>query len=232
MSLKSFIKRNIAPFATAIFKANDIRLDKGFSIPANVKMKGARLSGKISLSEGCQIRDDVRISAASRVTIGRYTSINGPATMIRAAINPVRIGNFCSVARQVTIQEFNHRTDGLSSYHVFKNIFNEGVEKDIESKGGIVIGNDVWVGANASLLSGVNIGHGAVIAANSVVSKDVPDYAIVAGVPAKVIKMRFDQSVIDRLLEIEWWEWSTEKIKRNRTLFEESISLEKLDEIN
>jgi virginiamycin A acetyltransferase len=231
MSIKSFVKKRLSPIASAMFKANDIQLDKNFRLPSQIQMKGVRLRGKVSLSDGCLLRGGVNIAANSLVKIGRYSSINGPATEIFSSINTIEIGSFCSIARQVSIQEYNHRYNSLSSYHIFKNIFNEDVSKDIDSKGAIVIGNDVWIGSSASILSGVKIGHGAIIAANSVVTKDVPDYAIVGGAPASVIKMRFEQPLIDRLVKIEWWDWSIEKIKRNRFLFEESLTIEKLKQI-
>ncbi|ELA7570041.1 CatB-related O-acetyltransferase [Vibrio alginolyticus] len=84
--------------------------------------------------------------------------------------------------------------------------------KYIDSKGEIVIGNDVWIGVNAIILSGVKIGHGSIVAAGSVVTKDVPDYSIVGGNPAKVIKYRFEKHEIKSLLEERWWEKSVEDI--------------------
>ncbi|SHG34962.1 Acetyltransferase (isoleucine patch superfamily) [Fodinibius roseus] len=231
MSLKSLIQKAIGFLASVLSKGNDIQLDAGYELPDFIKMRGATLRGRITIQGGCKIQDGVTIAAGSPVKIGRYTSLNGPSTKIRCEINKVIIGSFCSIARQVSIQEFNHRYDGLTTYHIFKNVFNEGVEKDIESSGAIVIGNDVWIGANASILSGVTLGHGAIIAANSVVTKDVPEYAIVGGIPAKTIKMRFNQSIIDRLLKLKWWDWDIKKIKKNRHLFEEALTLEKIDQI-
>ena len=81
------------------------------------------------------------------------------------------------------------------------------------SKGNVSIGHDVWIGTEALILSGVSIGHGAVIAARSVVTKDVPPYAIVAGVPARVIRSRFDPATVASLLRIAWWDWPREKIE-------------------
>lgn len=80
------------------------------------------------------------------------------------------------------------------------------------SNGGVVIGNDVWVGSCAFIMSGVNIGDGAVIAANAGVTKDVPPYAIVAGNPVRIVKFRFFHEIVDCLLRIKWWDWPVEKV--------------------
>ena len=101
-----------------------------------------------------------------------------------------------------------------------------GIPKgDITSKGSIVIGNDVWIGAQSILVSGIKIGDGAVIAANSVVTKDVPPYAIVGGSPAKVINYRFSEEIISELANLKWWDWDLAKIKKNRSFFENEVSL-------
>ena len=82
-----------------------------------------------------------------------------------------------------------------------------------------VIGNDVWIGSKATVFGGVKVGNGAVIAAGAVVTKDVPPYAIAGGVPAHIIRYRFDEDKINRLEEIAWWNWDDDKIKRNKAFF-------------
>lgn len=110
----------------------------------------------------------------------------------------------------------NHQTSGFSSYPFF--IFGNGQEKsalqqiDLPFKGNTEIGNDVWIGYNATIMPGVKIGSGAIIASKSVVTNDVPAYSIVGGNPAKVIKKRFDETTINQLLAIAQWGWSSEKI--------------------
>ena len=91
----------------------------------------------------------------------------------------------------------------------------KGDEKDTFSKGTVVIGNDVWIGARATILSGVTVGDGAVIGAGALVAKDVPPYAIVGGVPARLIKYRFSSEIINELLEIKWWDWDSKKLTQN-----------------
>ena len=125
-----------------------------------------------------------------------------------------KIGRFCSIADGVTILiGGEHRVDWVTTFPV--NIL-FGVEKVPglpRTKGDVVIGNDVWIGQDALILSGVQIGNGAVIAARSVVKEDVLPYSIVAGNPAQLIKFRFSKSVIRDLLNIAWWNWPLPKLE-------------------
>ena len=89
------------------------------------------------------------------------------------------------------------------------------ITKAWDNKGDIVVGNDVWIGYEAVILAGVTIGDGAIIGARAVVTKDVPPYTIVGGVPAKPIRKRFNEETIDILLKLKWWDWSKEKIAKN-----------------
>ena len=130
------------------------------------------------------------------------------------------IGKFSMIASGVTfiMNGANHVTKALSSYPfaIFGGEWANAMEgKDYPQKGDTVVGNDVWIGYNATIMPGVNIGDGAVIAANSTVVKDVAPYAIVRGNPAREIKKRFSDDQIERLLKIEWWNWDIEKITRN-----------------
>jgi virginiamycin A acetyltransferase len=101
----------------------------------------------------------------------------------------------------------------------------------MESKGPITIGNDVWIGTQCVILSGSTIGDGAVIAANSVVTADIPPYAIAAGSTAKVLRYRFSDAIIERLLNLQWWHWSRSKLEQNRALFEGDLTEDKLDSV-
>ena len=134
----------------------------------------------------------------------------------------LQIGKFCSVAcgAKFLFNSANHTLYSLSTYP-FPLFFEEwGLEKkDVtnawDNKGDIVISNDVWIGYEAVILAGVTIGDGAIIGTRAVVTKDVPPYTIVGGVPAKSIKKRFSEETISTLLEIQWWNWSKERIARN-----------------
>jgi len=168
--------------------------------------------------EGCKIIGDVTIT--QNVQIGKFTSINGPATRITANINKIRIGNYCSIASNVIIQEYYHKYDRISSYYMNKNLFHESSQKDIFSKGDIIIEDDVWIGSNSVILSGITIGRGSIVGAGSVVTKDIPRYSIVAGNPAKIIKQRFKSNTIINYIEnLKWWEWEISTMKKNQHLF-------------
>jgi virginiamycin A acetyltransferase len=128
-------------------------------------------------------------------------------------------GKFCAIAAETRfIMTGDHKLDAISTYPF--PIFGHGWESafnvyDLPVKGDIVVGNDVWFGYDCLIKNGVTIGNGAIIAARAVVVKDVPAYSIVAGNPAKVVKMRFDPKTIERLQTIAWWDWDIEKINRN-----------------
>ena len=134
----------------------------------------------------------------------------------------LKIGKFCSIAcgAKFLFTSGNHSLQSLSTY-TFPIFYEEwGLDaKDIRSawdnKGDIVIGNDVWIGYEAVILSGVTIGDGAIVGARAVVTKDVPPYTIVGGVPARSIRRRFDEETIKKLEALRWWDWDEERIKRS-----------------
>nr|WP_315258224.1 CatB-related O-acetyltransferase [uncultured Flavobacterium sp.] len=130
------------------------------------------------------------------------------------------IGKFCMIASDVKfiMNGANHLTNALTTYPfaIFGQGWGNAMEgKQYPQKGDIHIGNDVWIGYNATIMAGVNIGDGAIIATNSTVIKDVEPYTIVGGNPAVEIKKRFSNDVIERLLKLRWWDWDIEKITRN-----------------
>jgi len=134
------------------------------------------------------------------------------------------IGRFCAIATNVKfmMNGANHKLDGISTYPfpVFGNGWETAMNLLIElpSKGDTVIGNDVWIGYESVIMPGVKIGDGAIIAAKSVVVKDVPPYTIVGGNPAHPIKQRFSDAEVAQLLEIRWWDWEIDKITRHVNL--------------
>ena len=168
------------------------------------------------------------------ITVGDFTMyndfVNDPTLFEKNNVlyhypindDKLQIGKFCSIAcgAKFLFNSANHTLSSLSTYP-FPLFFEEwGLEKkDVtnawDNKGDIVIGNDVWIGYEAVVLAGVTIGDGAIIGTRAVVTKNVPPYTIVGGVPAKPIKKRFSEETISALLEIQWWNWSEERIARN-----------------
>jgi len=150
--------------------------------------------------------------------IGKYTY--GKPTILWG--NPrakLIVGKFCSLANTTKVYlGGNHRVDWITTYpfgHINKSIFPYDGKNHPSTNGSVIIGNDVWIADNVTIMSGVRIGDGAVIANNSHVVKDVEPYTLVGGNPAKFIKYRFKQEEIEQLLKIKWWDWDIEKIKEN-----------------
>ncbi len=159
----------------------------------------------------------------SRYSIGEY-SYGKPTVLEFGEKATLRIGNFCSIAKGVVILLGGEHT-GLITTYPFNQMYRrkefaefQRLQAHPHSKGDVIIGNDVWIGANALLLSGTKIGDGAIVGAGSVVTKPVEPYAIAAGNPASTIKKRFDQETIARLLKIQWWYWPLERIRENLPL--------------
>lgn len=131
------------------------------------------------------------------------------------------IGKFCAIARGIEfiMNGANHRMCSVTTYPF--NIMGGGWEKatptleELPFKGDTVVGNDVWIGQNATVMPSIHIGDGAIIAANSVVTRDVPAYRIAGGNPIQIIRKRFDDELIDTLLALKWWDWPAEKIFDN-----------------
>lgn len=131
------------------------------------------------------------------------------------------IGKFCSIAcgAKFIFTSANHTLKSLSTYPFpifFEewNLDKKNITSAWDNKGDIVIGNDVWIGYEAVVLPGVHIGDGAIIGTRAVVTKDIPPYTIVGGIPAKEIKKRFNQNTIDKLQQIQWWNWPFDKIQK------------------
>jgi len=188
------------------------------------------LSSKIN---NCLLEKEVRVSYKAEIShtkisylssIGRYTKIVHS-----------EIGKYCAISWDITINAishpYNHLTVSAFPYVPYVGNF---VKERNQSYQKVIIKNDVWIGANSVIMPGVTIGNGAIIGAGAVVTKNVPDYAIVAGVPAKIIKYRFSEEIIKRLLELKWWDLDPIIIKRYIELWGGEFnynSLLKLEEI-
>lgn len=169
--------------------------------------------------------------ANPQIEIGDYTYYDDPDGPERFEENVLYhfsfigdrliIGKFCAIARGVKfiMNGANHLMSGFSSFPFF--IFANGWESatpaagELPHKGDTVVGNDVWLGYDSLVMPGVQIGDGAIVAARTVVVRDVPAYSIVGGNPGQVIRSRFDEATIESLLQIRWWDWPADKITRN-----------------
>ena len=167
----------------------------------------------------------------ANVDVGAYTYYDdpeGPDAFLRNILyhfaftgDRLRIGRFCALATgtRFLMNGGNHRTEGPSTYPfvIFGGAWAGRFpgETDFPNHGDTVVGNDVWTGWDSTILPGVTIGDGAVVAARAVVTRDVPPYAVVAGNPARVVRMRHDAATVEALLRIRWWDWDAAKITRN-----------------
>lgn len=139
------------------------------------------------------------------------------------------IGKFCMIGSDVKfiMNGANHKMDGITAFPFY--IFGKDWAKsaplsgELPYKGDTIIQNDVWIGHNVTIMPGVKIGNGAIIATNSTVTKDVEDYSIVAGNPAKIIKKRFSEEKIQEILEMKWWDWDIEKITEHTQFLTRAI---------
>ena len=164
----------------------------------------------------CNIDKTAKIGMASnciRVKMGRYSYAG-----FHNAMTDVQVGSFCSIASNCSIGGGKHQIGAVSTSPVFfagrnclgKNLANIPEEKNRS----VEIGNDVWIGEAVFVCDGVKIETGAVIGAHSVVTKDVPPYAVVAGAPARILRYRFDEETIQKLMASRWWEWPEEKLEK------------------
>ncbi|MGH3426277.1 MAG: CatB-related O-acetyltransferase [Mycobacteriales bacterium] len=173
--------------------------------------------------QGVEIEPACRIARGSQVSpstsFGFGTVIYGPG-IFKGSAN-IGMGRYCAVGDGVRMISSNHATDRANLQIRLQKRLGFG---DLDTaRGPIEVGNNVWIGDAAILLSGVTVGDGAVIAAGAVVTRDVPAFAVVAGSPARVTRMRFGDEEIARLSDLAWWNWSEEEMRENRDLFGASI---------
>lgn len=174
-----------------------------------------------------KIHPSAKIGAGSNIVnieMGKHSYCGYDCTIVEC-----KIGAFCSMADNVSIGLASHPIDWVSTSPAFigereqkegkDSIQEKYAEHFYEAMSETVIGNDVWIGKGAFIKAGVRVGNGAVIGMGSVVTKDVPDYAIVGGIPAKIIRMRFEENIIKEFQKIAWWDWEDEKIKKHAPYF-------------
>ena len=222
----------------------DSKLEGNIVVYKHARLLSSSLLGENSVGDFSTIRQSELGYHASvqrncdimRTRIGDYSIIEK-----NAVIHDAVIGKFCEISWHCSIGGDNHNYKLPSIHHWYWNK-SFGFEEDPNAVGGnnfknkivseeCVIGNDVWIGSGVTVNRKVKVGNGAILASGTVVTKDVPDYAIVGGVPARIIKYRFDQATIKRLLNIQWWDWPHEALKENRHLFEVELCEETLEKM-
>lgn len=185
-------------------KVTDSSIGPDSTIGDNSVLYGSDLEGLNVINRGNLIH---------KTSLGR-----GTYTGHNVTIKNSRIGRFCSLSWNISIGGKNHNYRAVTTFPEYHfNRIAEGKSRVLEDEfDDTVIGNDVWIGSNAVILRGIEIGDGAVIGAGAIVTKDVPPYSIVIGNPARINRFRFDEDVIKELLSLKWWDWDIEEIKKYR----------------
>jgi acetyltransferase-like isoleucine patch superfamily enzyme len=170
-----------------------------------------------SLGRSSSERRLQRLISAGRVTWGRHSYGTPDVLTFRGDTTRAHVGSYVSIAHGVRLLlGGNHRVDWVTTFPLRAHFGLPGAHTDghPSSKGDIVIGNDVWLGYGCTILSGVNIGHGAVVGANSTVTRPVRPYAIMVGSPAREVRRRFSDDEVDALLQLAWWDWPDWKVQQ------------------
>jgi virginiamycin A acetyltransferase len=196
---------NASPYDVYLNVASDSVIEEGVSLGGNIE-----LGNRVVVRNGCVLNGNVKIRNGTTLT--REIDL----------IGNIEIGKYSTIARHSSLQANNHSIDTPSLQNrIYTEIM--GVDSPrIESE--VLVGNDVWIGTRVVVLPGVEIGDGAVIGAGSIVTDNVEPYSVYAGMPSERIKWRFDEEIRELLLEIEWWDWSEEKIRSNQEFFDTNIN--------
>ncbi len=193
------------------------QITKNVIIANNVELTNSKIDDFAAIRHHASIRN---------CNIGKYTSVGRYTKIMHTDI-----GAFCSISWDTTINAIQHPLNRLT-VNAFPYISDYGgTDKRSQFYKRVFIKNDVWIGANSVILPGLKIGNGAVIAANTLVTRNVPDYAIVAGVPSKILRFRFRKEIINRLQELKWWELDFEVIKKNMSVFQSVFNMENIKEL-
>jgi virginiamycin A acetyltransferase len=182
---------------------NKIEAKEGIATTNNNQLRNASISSETVLGSFIEIQKNSYIGGKSK--IGSYTYIG-----FNCFITKTDIGRYVSIGNNVSIGQGEHDLDAISnSGHFYENNLYDSL-----TKADCVIGNDVWIGVQSIILRGVKIGNGAVIGANSTVTKDIPDFAVAVGSPARVIRYKFDQEKQEKVKQSKWWDFDLEEAKK------------------
>jgi virginiamycin A acetyltransferase len=203
---RNFIKKSIYYFLNAAYTKN------GVSVSGQVRgLQNVDFEGNNAVLDASNFNGNVKVGYAT--TFSTHNIIHGD----------IEIGKYCQFGPYASINTYNHPMIHMTTY-INKRLLNGAMSK-FKTSDKTVIGNDVWIGKNAIILGGIKIGNGVVIAAGSVVTKDVKDYQIVGGVPAKIIKPRFSDTIIKELLGLEWWNKSETQIEEIKHVFDKDLTI-------
>lgn len=202
---KKLIKRVINYFLNSSFEKENVFINGQVKGLQNVTFEGEN-----AVLDASNFNGSIKVGFATTFSI--HNLIHGD----------IQIGKYCQFAPYASINTYNHPYKHITSY-INKRLL-DGMMQNYKTCNKTIIKNDVWVGKNAIILGGVTVGNGAIIAAGAVVTKDVPNYTIVAGVPAKIIKPRFSKEIIEELLELKWWDKSRKEIDKLRPLFKKDLT--------
>lgn len=184
----------------------------------NSNLRKSKVGDHVEINRNCTLDKSV---------MGSYSYIN-QNTILKNA----EVGKFCCISWNVCLyggSSHNYLSPSMYTTYHWKKVFGSTVDTRSSEKSKTIIGNDVWIGNSAIVINGIKVGDGAIIGAGAVVTKDIPPYCVVAGIPAKVIRKRFDDQTIERLLKIKWWNWPKEILSANEQILRiDNISEESL----
>lgn len=207
--------------------AHDVCFGGMVNVGNNVYVQKSFLGRNTHIHNGCilnKVTTSTNVSLYNNGTFGHVEIESYTFVAEKAVVNMTSIGRFCSVGPYLICGYGDHPVDWVSTsptfFSTFKQCGTTFSEKNFfEERKPVVIGHDVWIGARVFIRDGVKIGNGAIVAAGATVVKNVPNYAIVGGTPAKVIRYRFPEEIIQELLAIAWWEWPEDKLRSGQRLF-------------
>lgn len=198
--MKKFIKKILLYFLNTVDEKGEVILS-GFSRG----LQNVVFEGKNAVPDRCNFSGKIKIGYAS--TLGYNNLLSGTIT----------IGNYCQLGADVALHATNHPMAYMATY-INQNLF-QGDLKQFKEENNITIGHDVWIGHGVIIVGNVTVGNGAVLAAGSVVTKDVAPYTIVAGVPAKIVKNRFSRQIVQEIEALKWWDLSEDELEKIKPLF-------------